>query len=376
MIFFDWSVLIFKKFEIYLKKMPILGIYPENFIGKYINRSKSFECCYCHLVSPKNYIIECSHCICQTCILNHKFCTICIDKEIHKSGENPTAFQFISTEIIINPYRIRCIFNPCQWKGTYKDFIKNHYEECEFKGDKKLMDEYFEEFVEDEPPKINKKSKSEIKTSKRKKIESLCNISKSFDENDYYDEKSFNYETKKNKKSNNYTIINQKNNYNIINNNKHYYDSKFNFKPSVILLKEKSVDKNEKSEIDEIPEQNENEDIISLNEGEEKEEEEDYEDNESRELYYISNEESDEKENKNNLISDDKRSFKILDEIKEQNNLKEYREININLLKQKRKNESTNFNFYNENHNNNIYGNDFSLYKNNIYKKENKYNNF
>ena len=172
--------------------MSTLGIHPDNFIGKYMKRSKSFECFNCHLVSPKNYIIECNHCICQNCIINCKYCTICLNQIIRKNGENPTAFQYISIDTIINPYSLQCIFYPCEWKGTYYSFIKEHYYDCEFRGENKLMDEYFEEFAEELPPKINRKSKSEIKSSKRKNFKLICDLSNSSDENDFNDEKSFN----------------------------------------------------------------------------------------------------------------------------------------------------------------------------------------
>ena len=144
--------------------MSTLGIYPKNFLGKYTSRAKNFECFYCHLVSPKNYFIECQHCICQKCIQFKRYCSICHDKMIRLNGDNPTAFQFIVTEKMINTYLMKCIFKPCIWTGMYHDFIHGHYDECQFKQGNKLMKEYFEEFEKEE---INRKCKSELKVAKR-----------------------------------------------------------------------------------------------------------------------------------------------------------------------------------------------------------------
>ena len=358
--------------------MTELGIYPKDFIGKYFKRSKSFECFNCHLVSPKNYIIECNHCICQNCIIYCNYCNICNGQEICSSGKNPTAFQYISIDTIINPYSLQCIFNPCKWKGTYQSFIKYHYYDCEFKGENKLMDEYFEEFVEELPPKINRKSKSEIKSSKKKSFKLICNLSNSSDDNELYDEKSFNFGCNNYNKTNNYLlnnnkifnapIINQKNNYNIINNinnNNYYFDSTLKNKIPIIHLEE-SIDESceniEQGKNDEIQEQNKDIEVISLNEEEEEEDnEEEEEDNEEEELY---NEFNEDKEDKNRIINDDFESFELLKNIKGQNQLKSHNEINKNYLKQKRKSENINYNFYNENDNNNIYDNDFSILKN------------
>ena len=358
--------------------MTELGIYPKDFIGKYFKRAKSFECFNCHLVSPKNYIIECNHCICQNCIIYCNYCNICNGQEICSSGKNPTAFQYISIDTIINPYSLQCIFNPCKWKGTYQSFIKYHYYDCEFKGENKLMDEYFEEFVEELPPKINRKSKSEIKSSKKKSFKLICNLSNSSDDNELYDEKSFNFGCNNYNKTNNYLlnnnkifnapIINQKNNYNIINNinnNNYYFDSTLKNKIPIIHLEE-SIDESceniEQGKNDEIQEQNKDIEVISLNEEEEEEDnEEEEEDNEEEELY---NEFNEDKEDKNRIINDDFESFELLKNIKGQNQLKSHNEINKNYLKQKRKSENINYNFYNENDNNNIYDNDFSILKN------------
>ena len=46
----------------------LVGIYSNHFLGVYHQRSKNLECFNCGLISPKNYIIECKHCICQNCL--------------------------------------------------------------------------------------------------------------------------------------------------------------------------------------------------------------------------------------------------------------------------------------------------------------------
>ena len=142
--------------------MSSIGIYATDFINKYYTRAKNFECFNCKLVSPKNYFIECQHCICKKCLKKSRFCFYCHNQSIIIDGENPTAFQFILTEIILNSFLTRCVFAPCGWEGTFNDFIKLHYKECRYKKGKKLLPEYFEEFSIESHEK-NIKSKSEIK---------------------------------------------------------------------------------------------------------------------------------------------------------------------------------------------------------------------
>ena len=147
--------------------MRIKGIYPNNFLDKYLKRSKNFECFNCHLVSPKNYFIECQHCICQNCLKKKKFCSLCKTQLININGENHTAFQFKVSQIILYPYLMKCIFDSCPWTGTYEDFIKKHYDICQYRKGKKLLNEYFEEFDEEIPIENNKRSKSELKVVRR-----------------------------------------------------------------------------------------------------------------------------------------------------------------------------------------------------------------
>ena len=176
--------------------MSYVGIYPRNFLGKYYGRSINFQCFNCHLVSPKNYYIECHHCICERCVQKFQSCSSCVNQDIIIDGDNPTAFQFTLTEIMLNPYQMQCIFAPCEWQGTYQDFIKIHYRECKFKKNKRLMQEYLIEYNNhDYSHDKNKRSKSEIKIVKKNqknKYLPVYNLNDSSDEdNIILDESSF-----------------------------------------------------------------------------------------------------------------------------------------------------------------------------------------
>ena len=176
--------------------MSYIGIYPRNFLGKYYGRSINFQCFNCHLVSPKNYYIECHHCICERCVQKIQSCSSCVNQDIIIDGDNPTAFQFTLTEIMLNPYQMQCIFAPCEWQGTYQDFIKIHYRECKFKKNKRLMPEYLIEYNNhDYSHDKNKRSKSEIKIVKKNqknKYLPVYNLNDSSDDdNIILDESSF-----------------------------------------------------------------------------------------------------------------------------------------------------------------------------------------
>ena len=176
--------------------MSYIGIYPRNFLGKYYGRSINFQCFNCHLVSPKNYYIECHHCICERCVQKIQSCSSCVNQDIIIDGDNPTAFQFTLTEIMLNPYQMQCIFAPCEWQGTYQDFIKIHYRECKFRKNKRLMQEYLIEYNNhDYSHDKNKRSKSEIKIVKKNqknKYLPVYNLNDSSDEdNIILDESSF-----------------------------------------------------------------------------------------------------------------------------------------------------------------------------------------
>ena len=176
--------------------MSYIGIYPRNFLGKYYGRSINFQCFNCHLVSPKNYYIECHHCICERCVQKIQSCSSCVNQDIIIDGDNPTAFQFTLTEIMLNPYQMQCIFSPCEWQGTYQDFIKIHYRECKFKKNKRLMQEYLIEYNHhDYSHDKNKRSKSEIKIVKKNqknKYLPVYNLNDSSDDdNIILDESSF-----------------------------------------------------------------------------------------------------------------------------------------------------------------------------------------
>ena len=194
--------------------MSYVGIYTSNFLKKYTNRVKNFECFNCKLVSPKNFFIECQHCICQKCLHKKKFCSLCPNQKIETKGENPTAFQFLLTEIIINPYYMYCIFPPCGWQGSYQDFISTHYYDCEYRKHDELKKEYFIDFNKDKVNEKNRRSKSEIKLlTKNVKNKYLLNNKEKYNndvieiKDNEYDEE-YNKYTKRRKDGRKYNISN------------------------------------------------------------------------------------------------------------------------------------------------------------------------
>ena len=377
----------------YQKKMSTLGIYPKNFLGKYTSRAKNFECFYCHLVSPKNYFIECQHCICQKCIQFKRYCSICHDKMIRLNGDNPTAFQFIVTEKMINTYLMKCIFKPCIWTGMYHDFIHGHYDECQFKQGNKLMKEYFEEFEKEE---INRKCKSELKVAKRNnKNKNKFFLYDNYSDDDVnssssYELESFDKKSEKDDKINNKEKIYNNYNYNNIYNKNYYNDnSKYNNNnENFIHLKDDSESDNkneneENHEIEEIEDDEKEEENESENREEEEEEENEIEEIENENIEEEEEEEEDEKEEEENYeqieeISDEKDN--VIVHIKDDDNSNDIEEINesdeekikqgnkINsLLNKKRIYNRNDYDYWNENQNMNF------TYVNGSYPRNNGY---
>ena len=377
----------------YQKKMSTLGIYPKNFLGKYTSRAINFECFNCHLVSPKNYFIECQHCICQKCIQFKRYCSICHDKMIRLNGDNPTAFQFIVTEKMINTYLMKCIFKPCIWTGMYHDFIHGHYDECQFKQGNKLMKEYFEEFEKEE---INRKCKSELKVAKRNnKNKNKFFLYDNYSDDDVnssssYELESFDKKSEKDDKINNKEKIYNNHNYNNIYNKNYYNDnSKYNNNnENFIYLKDDSESDNkneneENHEIEEIEDDEKEEENESENREEEEEEENEIEEIENENIEEEEEEEEDEKEEEENYdqieeISDEKDN--VIVHIKDDDNSNDIEEINesdeekikqgnkINsLLNKKRIYNRNDYDYWNENQNMNF------TYFNGSYPRNNGY---
>ena len=360
--------------------MSTLGIYPKNFLGKYTSRAINFECFNCHLVSPKNYFIECQHCICQKCIQFKRYCSICHDKMIRLNGDNPTAFQFIVTEKMINTYLMKCIFKPCIWTGMYHDFIHGHYDECQFKQGNKLMKEYFEEFEKEE---INRKCKSELKVAKRNnKNKNKFFLYDNYSDDDVnssssYELESFDKKSEKDDKINNKEKIYNNYNYNIYNKNYYNDNSKYNNNnnENFIHLKDDSESDNkneneENHEIEEIEDDEKEEENESENIEEEEEEENEIEEIENENIEEEEEEEEDEKEEEENYeqieeISDEKDN--VIVHIKDDDNSNDIEEINesdeekikqgnkINsLLNKKRIYNRNDYDYWNENQNMNF----------------------
>ena len=230
-----------------------LGIYTRDFLFEYINRAEKFECFYCKLVSPKNYFLECKHCICQYCLKQFKECSLDGNKII-VNGRNPNAFQFIITENLLNPFLMTCIFNGCNWGGKYEDFIGKHYFSCKFRKDKELLNEYFNLFND---KKIIKKN--ERKSFKKK--DNFYNEDKN-DKNKYYnlynnyynieDEDKNENDVQKNENEYNKENKEEKEeNYIILENNNEEESDEFNFYKKNKYEKEKfiSIDTDIKNKI-------------------------------------------------------------------------------------------------------------------------------
>ena len=300
--------------------MISLGIYRNNFLGKYIDRAKYFECFKCQLISPKNYFLECQHCICQSCIKNEKYCSFCQDKEIIINGENPTAFQYRLTEIIINPFLLKCIFDPCEWTGTYQNFIDNHHNSCECREGRTLFNEYTTKFYEEVPQKINRKSKSEIKIPKKNKMNKLffndniySNKKYNYDDDDSYIDKDkytyngLNYIEKEKDKYNDDFFSENENFYNKnIIKRKHSYNSKLNNKyEEIIHLSDDSEDNNKNNSNSEKDEEEE--------EGENNREEEDDEENYEGKIEIFDNKENEVEEEDKLIIDINKKEVEAIE---------------------------------------------------------------
>ena len=147
-----------------------IGIYSHNFYFEYRERAKAFECFKCKLVSPKNYIIECKHCICQLC---SKSCKICeIDKTfIILNGKNQNAFQYNIINNLLSSFIIKCIFANCDYIETYGNFINKHYPQCKFKNGEKLKAEYFENILEKKDTNSSVKSKQKSNKDYKKNMD-------------------------------------------------------------------------------------------------------------------------------------------------------------------------------------------------------------
>ena len=140
-----------------------IGIYTKDFLFDYRRKSKNFECLNCKLVSPKNYFIQCKHCICQKCFKENEYKECPLDNtKIKIEGKNATAFQFIIINNLLNPFVMQCLFNGCKWAGKYQSFIENHYDKCKFRKNEKLLDEYFSNFGEKNKKKSKKNRKTQI----------------------------------------------------------------------------------------------------------------------------------------------------------------------------------------------------------------------
>ena len=123
-------------------------IYRDDFLFNYKKKAKYFECLYCKLVSPKNFFLLCRHCLCVNCLKFYEKCPYDNDidnknKKIILKGQRQNAFQFVITENILHNFLMKCIFNGCNWAGTYKYFIETHYYECKYRLDNSLLNEYF-----------------------------------------------------------------------------------------------------------------------------------------------------------------------------------------------------------------------------------------
>ena len=161
-----------------------IGIYRNHFLFEFQKRAMYFECSYCHLVSPKNYYLLCKHCFCQTCIKDLVECPF-DDNKIILEGKKPTAFQFIITYDLLYPFLMKCVFKDCNWAGTFKNFIENHYNECNYRYDNTLLSEYFrvKNNQNNKTKSKSRKTKNKNKNEKEEKIIELEEENNSSNEN-------------------------------------------------------------------------------------------------------------------------------------------------------------------------------------------------
>ena len=296
-----------------------LGIYTYNFLFEYKKRAKEFECFNCKLVSPKNYFIKCKHCICQECLKGMEFDKCPFDNiEIITGGKEPTAYQFIILDKLLNPFIMKCIFKGCQWVDKYQNFIEKHYNECQFKRDENLLDEYFNGC---EAIKINRnRNRNKSKKKPQKNIKNNKNINEfELDKNEeiYSD----------NEISTRNIILNDeedeekdkdKEYEEDINQNDILENEKYIFLDNNIQDIQDIQDNEEDEYVESKENENENENYIIINNDKDEEEEE----NENRNSHDKDEEDEEDKENKNkyfyyskqNLTDGAKYNYLIIDE--------------------------------------------------------------
>ena len=264
-----------------------LGIHRDDFIFEYRKRAQQFECFCCKLISPKNYFIQCKHCICQNCLYTKNKTRCPYDgNEIIVEDRYSTAFQFIIIDKLLNPFLMYCIFKGCDWAGKYQEFIEKHYKECKFRNDECLLDEYFSEFKSKRDKKkikpISEKKKTMINKRENKRDNYLSTRNIFLDENE---EENLDEENEEEE-------LEEENQSNI----KSGKEEKFLF-----------LDNNKEENEDENQQNKENSNIIYLSSDDDYEHEEYEENDEDNNLNKISN-----KINKyNNLIIDKKNSINI-----------------------------------------------------------------
>lgn len=110
------------KFEIHLN-----DFYPED--REY---AKEYECFVCQKVSPNNYCLSCSHCICSYCIKYKNIEKCQIHNEIAIVKNLTTFRNKLIGEALLNNLKMKCIFyqEGCMWCGFFKNFKAKHLPIC------------------------------------------------------------------------------------------------------------------------------------------------------------------------------------------------------------------------------------------------------
>ena len=114
------------------------GIFTNDFLPEDQPKAKTYECVNCSLVSEFNYCIDCNHCICTECLKTIKKCPA--DNRI--IDENTSfSFNFIGNNLL-EALKLYCIYknNGCPWEGTKKQLEEMHYNKCQFKDNKRKLE--------------------------------------------------------------------------------------------------------------------------------------------------------------------------------------------------------------------------------------------
>ena len=161
-----------------------LGLKSENFFEEDRKIAKEYECVFCKKIFSNNFVLECTHCICETCIDKYEKCPI--DGTDIINNINAFNESFIGNKLL-GELKVNCIFikNGCKWTGIFDDFYSSHLEQCKFNinNNKQKYNKNKEDEKVDYNFMLNKKRKSSFEDIKQNgeeiKLNNNINLSKS-----------------------------------------------------------------------------------------------------------------------------------------------------------------------------------------------------